>query len=135
MQERLDTGARLSDGQQVACPILGNQSSISRCDDPRWRKSSPTNEKALRLNSRRASRPIRSGRLDLNQRPLGPEPSALARLSHAPLADMDGMSSDSEFGFACRAALDCCESATSLARQSLVERLYRNDSGGQPQVR
>ena len=25
-----------------------------------------------------------SGRLDLNQRPLGPEPSALARLSHAP---------------------------------------------------
>jgi integrase len=26
----------------------------------------------------------KSGRLDLNQRPLGPEPSALARLSHAP---------------------------------------------------
>ena len=28
----------------------------------------------------------KSGRLDLNQRPLGPEPSALARLSYAPLA-------------------------------------------------
>ncbi len=29
-------------------------------------------------------RKCQSGRLDLNQRPLGPEPSALARLSHAP---------------------------------------------------
>jgi integrase len=28
--------------------------------------------------------PCKSGRLDLNQRPLGPEPSALARLSYAP---------------------------------------------------
>ena len=27
----------------------------------------------------------KSGRLELNQRPLGPEPSALARLSYAPL--------------------------------------------------
>ena len=27
---------------------------------------------------------VKSGRLDLNQRPLGPEPSALARLSYAP---------------------------------------------------
>ena len=27
---------------------------------------------------------VQSGRLDLNQRPLGPEPSALARLSYAP---------------------------------------------------
>ena len=30
-----------------------------------------------------------SGRLDLNQRPLGPEPSALAGLSHAPIQEFN----------------------------------------------
>lgn len=38
------------------------------------------NEKALRRSRRRASCPVESGIQDLNLRPLGPQPSALARL-------------------------------------------------------
>jgi hypothetical protein len=32
------------------------------------------------------NRPTESGRLDSNQRPLGPEPSTLAKLSYAPIS-------------------------------------------------
>src|SRR5438045_1266248 len=48
-------------------------------------KSCPDNEKALRRERRRASVEKQSGREDLNFRPHGPEPCALAKLSYAPL--------------------------------------------------
>ncbi len=51
---------------------------------PDRRKSRIDKEKAVQLSCRTALAPVQSGRLDSNQRPLGPEPSALARLSHAP---------------------------------------------------
>src|ERR1041384_4947697 len=41
-------------------------------------------EKAVRHSCRTASFETKSGRQDLNLRPLGPKPSALARLSYAP---------------------------------------------------
>src|SRR5262249_53426509 len=44
----------------------------------------PHNEKALRRIRRRAYFEEKSGRHDLNMRPLRPERSALARLSYAP---------------------------------------------------
>ena len=48
------------------------------------RKSLPYMEKAVRHSCRTAFRPVESGREDLNLRPSGPKPDALARLSHAP---------------------------------------------------
>jgi hypothetical protein len=47
--------------------------------------SMPRCRMAGNRNSRISNRLCQSGRQDLNLRPLGPEPSALARLSHAPL--------------------------------------------------
>jgi hypothetical protein len=52
-----------------------------RSDDATLRR---TCEKALRPNGRRAFCPTESGRKDLNLRPSGPKPDALARLRHAP---------------------------------------------------
>jgi hypothetical protein len=55
---------------------IGNAGSVAVSAYPVKRKNPPTT--AVNGSSK-------SGRLDLNQRPLGPEPSALARLSYAPL--------------------------------------------------